>query len=175
MISRIFVSKGIQKKIKQNYSSTLYRVMTPNKIEEFKTALNNSDWSELNVATDVNAAYELFINIFLKMYDEKLPITLKRIKTYSKNHKPWVTSAILKLIHHKHSVYKKSLQDKTPKSSQKYKKYKINWSQLSVFAEKNYYVEKFEMAKGNIRKTWLTIKHIVNGPDLSDKNPINKL
>ena len=31
--------------------------MTPNKIEEFKTALNDNDWSELNVATDVTAAY----------------------------------------------------------------------------------------------------------------------
>ena len=43
------------------------------------------------------------------------------------------------------------------------------------FAEKNYYAKKFEMAKGNIRKTWLTIKHIVNGPDLSDKNTIKEM
>ena len=97
----------MQKKIKQNYSTTSYRVMTPNKIEEFKTALTNNDWTELNVATDVNAAYELFINRFLKMYDDKLPTTLKRTKPYSKHHKPWVTSAILKSIHHKHSLYKK--------------------------------------------------------------------
>ena len=69
--------------------------MTPNKIEEFKTALTNNDWTELNMATDVNAAYELFINRFLKMYDDKLPITFKRAKPYSKHHKPWVTSAIL--------------------------------------------------------------------------------
>ena len=47
----------MQKKIKQNYSTTSYRVMTPNKIEEFKTALTDNDWTELNVATDVNAAY----------------------------------------------------------------------------------------------------------------------
>ena len=70
------------KKIKQNYFTTSYRVMTPNKIEELKTALTDNDWTELNVATDVNAAYELFINRFLKMYDEKLPITLKRTKPY---------------------------------------------------------------------------------------------
>ena len=31
------------------------------------------------------------------------------------------------------------------------------------------------MAKGNIRKTWLTIKNIINGPDPSDKNPINEI
>ena len=31
------------------------------------------------------------------------------------------------------------------------------------------------MAKGNITKTWLTIKNIINGPDLSDKNSINEI
>ena len=67
----------MQKKIKQNYSTTSYRVKTPNKIEEFKTELTDNDWTELNVGTDVNAAYVLFINRFLKMYDDKLPITLK--------------------------------------------------------------------------------------------------
>ena len=41
--------------------------------------------------------------------------------------------------------------------------------------KKNYYVEKFEMAKGNIRKLLLTINHMVNGPDLPDKNLINEM
>ena len=41
------------------------------------------------------------------MYDEKLPLTLKRTKPYSNNHKPWVNSAILTSIHHKHAPYKK--------------------------------------------------------------------
>ena len=43
------------------------------------------------------------------------------------------------------------------------------------FAEKKYYVEQFEMAKGIMRTIWLTIKHIVNGPDLSDKNLIKEM
>ena len=54
---------------------------------------------------------------------------------------------------------------------QKYKKYKTKLTTTIRFAEKIYYAEKFEMAKGNIRKTWLTIKTIINGSDLSDKNP----
>ena len=77
-----FLSKKMQKKIKQTYSITSYSVMTPNKIAEFNTALTDNDWSELNVATHVNAAYELFINRFFKMYDEKLPISLNRTKPY---------------------------------------------------------------------------------------------
>ena len=72
-------------KSKLNKTISLHhRVMTRNKIEEFKTALTDNDWSELNVATDVNAAYELVKNRFLKIDDEKLPITLKRIKPFKK-------------------------------------------------------------------------------------------
>ena len=59
-----FLSKKIQKNIKQNYFTTSYRVVTCNKIGELKTALNDNDWSELNVATGVNVTDELFINRF---------------------------------------------------------------------------------------------------------------
>ena len=31
------------------------------------------------------------------------------------------------------------------------------------------------MAKGNIRKTWLIIKNIINGPEPSEKNPIHEI
>ena len=41
--------------------------------------------------------------------------------------------------------------------------------------KKNYYAQKLEMAKRNIRKTWITIKHIVNEPDLSDNKPIKEM
>ena len=67
------------------------------------------------------------------------------------------------------------MQDKTPESNLKYKKYKNKLTTVIRFAEKNFYAEKFEMAKGNIRKRWLIIKHIANRPDLSDKNPIKEM
>ena len=62
--------------------TTSCRVITDDKIIEFKTALNDIDWSELNAANDVNAAYKLFINRFLLVYDEKLPIICRQNKSY---------------------------------------------------------------------------------------------
>ena len=61
--------------------TTSCRVITYDKINEFKTALNDIDWSELNAANDGNAAYELFINRFLLVYDEKLPIVCRQNKS----------------------------------------------------------------------------------------------
>ena len=46
------------------------------------TALNGIDWSELNAANNVNAVYELFINRFLQVYDEKLPIICRQNKSF---------------------------------------------------------------------------------------------
>ena len=65
-----------------NRYTTSCRVITDDKINDFKTALNDIDWSELNAANDVNASYELFINRFLQAYDEKLPIICRQNKSY---------------------------------------------------------------------------------------------
>ena len=123
--------------------------MTPNKIEEFKTALTNNDWTKLNVATDVNAAYELFLNRFLKIYDDKWLITIKRTKPYSKHHKPWATSAILKSIHHKHSLYKKVYKIKLLNPSWNIQ---INWQQLSVLLKKITIPKNLKWAKEILEK-----------------------
>ena len=68
--------------------TTSCRVITDVKINECKTALNDIDCSELNAANDVNAAYELFINRFLLVYDKKLPIICRQNKSYSKTISP---------------------------------------------------------------------------------------
>ena len=130
-----FISKTPQRKVTPKRYTTSCRVITDDKINEFKTVLNYIDWSELNAANDVNAAYELFINRFLLVYDEKLTIICRQNKSYSKNHKPWVTPAILKSIHHKYSLYKNSLP-KNPVSIQKYKKNKNKLTTTIRFAEK---------------------------------------
>ena len=42
--------------------------MTPNKIEEFKTALTDNEWSELNVATGVNAVWIIYKQILQNVW-----------------------------------------------------------------------------------------------------------
>ena len=78
----------------------------------------------------------------------------KKFKCYSNDHKPWITSGIFKSIKRKHRLHKKFLHDKSDHSKLKYKIYK-NWlTKIIRLSEKIYYSNRFESAKGNIRRTW---------------------
>ena len=134
-------------------------------ISNLKQALLAVDWSALQSSHDVNSAYDIFLSKFLEIYNRELPVINKNIRTYSNNHKPWVTTGILKSIHHKHNLYKRFIQNKDSKSESKYKTYKNKLTQIIRIAEKMYYANKFNLALGNIKKIWDIIKNIRLGCD----------
>jgi hypothetical protein len=45
---------------------------------------------------DPDSAYSLFLETFKDIYNKTVPIVHSRIKINSKNHKPWISSGILK-------------------------------------------------------------------------------
>ena len=61
-----------------------------------------------------------------------------KFKCCSNNHKPWITSAILKSIKRKHRLYKKFLHDKSDHSKLKYKIYKNRLTKTIRLSEKIY-------------------------------------
>ena len=87
-----------------NYSSN---------IENFKSTLNAIDWSDIDTADNVDAAYDIFLNKFTEAYNTAFPFIHKKVKLYYNNHKSWITSGISKSIHHKHFLYKSYLIHKS--------------------------------------------------------------
>ena len=134
------------------------RITSDKNINNLKQALLAVDWSALQSSSDVNSAYDLFLSKFLEIYNRELPIINKNFRTYSKNHKPWVTAGILKSIHHKHNLYKRFIQNKDSKSESKDKTYKNILTRIIRIAEKMYYANKFNLALGNIKRTWILLK-----------------
>ena len=117
----------------------------------------------------------IYSSKFLKIYNRELPVINKNIRTYSKNHKPWVTAGILKSIHHKHNLYKRFVQNKDSKSESKYKTYKNKLTRIIRIAEKMYYVYKFNLALGNIKNTWDIIKNITLGCDHPNSQSLTEI
>ena len=99
----------------------------------------------------------------------------KKFKCCSNNHKPWITSVILKSIKRKHRLYKKFLHDKSDHSKLKYKSYKNRITKTIRLSEKIYYSDRFESAKENIRRTWQTIKDVINGQDYKSNDVIREI
>ena len=54
----------------------------------------------------------------------------------------------------------------------KYKIYKNRLTKTIRLSEKVYYSDRFESTKGNIRRTWQTIKHVINGQDYKSNDVI---
>ena len=96
----------------------------------------------------------------------------KKFNCYSNNHKPQITSAILKSIKRSHRLYK---HDKSDHSKFKYKSYKNRLTKKIRLSEKIYYSDRFESVKGNIRRIWQTNKDVINGQDYKSNDVIREI
>jgi hypothetical protein len=170
-----FISQTKIKQANPKFITTNVRYQSSDNIAAFRSALANTDWDDLNATSDCNDAYNTFINKFLELYNFYFPISIKKVKCYSYNHKPWVTSGIIKSIHRKHSLYKKYISCKTEESKSKYINYKNKLTTTIRMAEKQYFSHKFEMAKGSINKTWQTINDIIAGPNTRNNKIIKEM
>jgi hypothetical protein len=137
------------------------RQISDNNVENFKMDLLQTDWSSIYLSSNVSTAYDLFIKSYTQSLNKNIPIVTKTIKNIYSCNKPWLTKGIIKSIHQKNSLYRKFLKLKTAESNKKYKVYKNKLTSTIRMAEKMYYRNKFETAKGNINKTWNIIKNLM--------------
>lgn len=151
-------NENSQIKFKTIYS----RIKTDDKILKLKSECARINWPNILTNDNVNKDYDLFINKFQKIYDTVMPPTSKTIKCYSNIYKPWITYAISKSIRRKNRLYKNYLQNRNPQTLSKYKTYKNKLTNIIRAAERNYYHNKFDIAKGNITKTWKLIRELTN-------------
>ena len=117
---------------------------------------------------------------FVSKVNEKIESNFKtEISTQNKSKRnrlmnPWITSGIINSVCTKYYLYrswKASCSKKFPlgESSlyQKYKEYRSSLCKIIKSAKKKYYVNKFDLAKGNIKKTWELINEL-RGKSKSD-------
>ena len=93
-----YISQNITKTNKPTFFTNSSRITSPENINKFKSALLNIERSDLCTITDADTAYEIFINKITKTYNDNIPIIPKKVRCFSKNHKPWITSAIINSI-----------------------------------------------------------------------------
>jgi len=94
---------------------------------------------------------------------------VKRICINKKNvpRKPWITSGLIKSCRKKERSYKCFVKDPCECNKLKYKRYCNRLNSLLHKAEKQYYKEKIELYKSDIKLTWKTIKCILNNGNLN--------
>ena len=146
------------------------RVISEAATHNFREELRSSDISShlnANLMTDPNPEYDIFERIALSAYEKHFPN--KRVKVNKHKHKlsPWITTGLIKSIEFLDKLYKrlKSCPQDSPENKRmeyNLKTYNGYLKQCIRTAKREYYVHEFTKYKNDIRKTWDTLKDIIN-------------
>ena len=140
---------------KSNNEYILRRDIGESNVEKFKELMNTVDWNLITL--NANDSYSIFIENFIKIYDQAFPLQKIKIKGKSLV-SPWITKGIRKSSRKKQHLYEKFLKHKTTKTLQNYRNYKNLTENIKKSSKKHYYQNKLEKCKNNIKITWKTMK-----------------
>lgn len=130
------------------------RVINTKTLNKLKTSLEKQDWSTVMQIENTHKAYNAFTNVFMKCYNECIPITEK---CHNVRHKAWVTSALLNSIKRKNKLYVQYCKNRCSVTEARYKSYKNKLTQLLRKAEKDYVSDYINKYKTEARKMWSLI------------------
>ena len=140
---------------KSNNEYILRRDIGESNVEKFKELMNTVDWNLITL--NPNDSYSIFIENYIKIYDQAFPLQKIKIKGKSLV-SPWITKGIRKSSRKKQHLYEKFLKHKATKTLQNYKNYKNLFENIKKSSKKHYYQSKLEKCKNNIKITWKTMK-----------------
>ena len=145
------------------------RQMRRDNISNFNEMLSRQDWSDLMNITDTDEAYHVFIDTYTRIFDKCCPKIIR--KTCVGTKKPWMSPALMKSRRTKEKLYKKYITSPTPQNKAIYNAYKNKFTQIKRVSEKNYYSNKLQLSKNNLKSTWKIIKEALNKRNSSSPVP----
>ena len=104
---------------KSNNEYFLKRDISESNVNNFKELMNTVDWNLITQTLNPNDSYCIFIEKFIKNYDQAFPLQKIKIKGKSLV-SPWITKGIRKSSRKKQHLYGKFLKDKTSKTLETY-------------------------------------------------------
>ena len=104
---------------KTNNEYILRRDISESNVKKFKEPMNIVDWNLITQTLILNDSYCIFIEKFIKIYDQAFPLQKIKIKGKSLV-SPWITKGIRKSSRKKQRLYEKFLKYKTIKTLETY-------------------------------------------------------
>ena len=135
-----------------------YRLLNDFTIANFRAGLMSHDFDSVLNEPSIDKCLESFLHVLDSKYNEFCPIK-KKILSYKSLRNPWITPNILSHIR-KRQAY--SILYKQSKLSQRhYYKYRNYVTYLIKNAKTEYFKNKFEKSRDNIKDTWKTINSLL--------------
>ena len=151
--------------VKDDYYLT--RKMNLKNYETFKLLISQYDWSRVTDNDVCQNAFQLFYDNIKSIFDQAFPV--KRVKKKYNNRIPWITEALKVSIKTKNRLYVRAKNHDTAYNKMLYANYKAEVNKLLNIQKKKYYNDLIYLYKNNMKKTWETIKRVINKTNQKSK------
>ena len=128
--------------------------------QQFYESVASLDWQSVKSETDAQRVFSSFHSLLIKLFHKHFPN--RNIRTRYTNRKSWLTQGLKDAIKTKNKLYHKYHQVKSAANEEIYKRYRNKLNHILRFAEKEHYSDLLRNCQDNIKKTWNTMKNIIN-------------
>ena len=149
---------------------SMHRNYSEKKISSFIEELKCTDWSEICLSQDANNATDLFLDIFLKLFNIFFPTVTKSNNRNKHFISPWFTKGLLVSRARKLKLYKNWKILGTDESKYKFNSYRNLFNKLCRTAKRLHYSKELFKAKRNSHNRWSIIKEAAG---ISTKSTVN--
>lgn len=132
------------------------RLFNDRNYKKFHDLLDRELWYDVYNNTDINLAYNSFLDSFLGCYNKAFPIA--EVKAHDQSRKPWITPGLIKSSKKRSDLYKLYITGRIPR--QDYVVYRNSYNKMINAAKKSYYNNLFNNPSISLSSGWREINRI---------------
>ena len=140
------------------------RKLSDENLENFKSAIENTDWSELDLIANATQKYTKFQSIYTKIYNNSFTTyktnTNKNLQRNTT--KPWILPWLQSACDRKNKFYHNYIKHRSIENKTKYDKMKKFVEKHIKKAKNKYYTDYFRKYANDSRKEWKMINSLLN-------------
>lgn len=156
----VFIDLGLNITCKHK-NNIKKRIFSTHNMNHFNTLLEQQNFTDVFQSTNANEAYDILSQIYRDQFEIAFPVKqLKSNKKYVKR-EPWVTAGLLASSCTKNKLYAKTLKNPTLPNTNKYKEFNSIYNKLRRILKKNYYKDKLDQVRFDIKATWKVLNYIL--------------
>lgn len=149
----------LHKKVESNVVKRTFRDCSQRCIDRLKVEISNSLLTfHVYDSLDVNLRTSIFCKIFWNAYNISCPIRVKYISK-ARLMKPWFSGDLVRLCNLKHELFRRYRSGEID-----YSVYRVNKNKFTASLKKakiNYFRNKFDMCRNDMKSTWCNIRKIL--------------
>lgn len=128
-----------------------YRQINEQTLNVLNHELEKEGWDDIYSETNPQTAYSLFFDKLSEAFNKSVPIIKQSSRSFQKSKTPWITKDILTARKIKERMYNKTIKNPSEMNEVTYKRIQNKFNKMKKAAEKKYYSDRLEKAKGNLK------------------------